>query len=93
MNFLIAGYGYTEGVVPFGASLPITNAQLRTSNSVLGYARVLDLWGQSGRFDLIVPYTWLSGTADFAAHPAARPTFSSGQTPMTDPGSEGSSCP
>jgi len=47
-------------VVPFDASLPIKNAQLRTSNAVLAYARVLDLWGNSGKFDIIVPYTMLS---------------------------------
>ncbi len=72
LNFLIAGYAYTEGAVPFDASLPVKNAQLKTSNAVLGYARVLDLWGQSGRFDLIVPYTWLSGTADFAGQSVER---------------------
>ena len=55
VNFLIAGYAYTEGAVPFDASLPIKNAQLRTSNAVLAYARVLDLWGNSGKFDIIVP--------------------------------------
>jgi hypothetical protein len=32
---------------------------------VLGYARVLDLWGKSGKVDAIVPYTWLDGSADF----------------------------
>ena len=72
VNFLIAGYAYTEGAVPFDASLPVKNAQLKTSNAVLGYARVLDLWGQSGRFDVIVPYTWLSGTADFAGQSVER---------------------
>jgi hypothetical protein len=72
VNFLIAGYAYTEGAVPFDASLPVKNAQLKTSNAVLGYARVLDLWGQSGKFDAIVPYTWLSGTAEVAGQPVER---------------------
>jgi hypothetical protein len=31
----------------------------------VGYARALDLWGTSGKFDVIVPYTWLSGTATY----------------------------
>ena len=43
----------------------MTNPDLKTSNAVLAYARVLDLWGKSGKVDVIVPYTWLSGTADF----------------------------
>jgi len=51
----IAGYANTEGALPFDASLPINNAQVRTSNAVLAYARVLDLWGNSGKFDVIVP--------------------------------------
>jgi hypothetical protein len=72
VNFLIAGYAFTEGAVPFDASLPIKNAQLRTSNTVLAYARVLDLWGNSGKFDIIVPYTMLSGTAEVAGHPFER---------------------
>jgi hypothetical protein len=39
--------------------------QLTTQSMVLGYARVLDLWGKSGKVDAIVPYTWMDGTADF----------------------------
>jgi len=62
VNFLIAGYAYTRGDLPFGA-LPITDAHLRTSSVLLAYARVLDLWGESGKFDVIVPYASLSGTA------------------------------
>jgi hypothetical protein len=72
VNFLITGYAYTEGAVPFDASLPVENAQLRTSSAVLAYARVLDLWGKSGKFDAIVPYTSLSGTAELAGQPVER---------------------
>jgi len=72
VNFLIAGYAYTRGGVSFDPAVPITNANLNTSNAVLGYARVLDLWGKSAKFDVIVPYTWLSGTADIKGQPAER---------------------
>jgi hypothetical protein len=72
VNFLIAGYAYTEGAVPFDASLPIKNANLKTSSPVLAYARVLDLWGQSAKFDAILPYTWLSGSAERADEAVAR---------------------
>jgi len=65
VNFLIAGYAYTRGGVAFGPSLPITNPNLNTSSAVVAYARVLDLWGMSAKFDATVPYTWLSGTADY----------------------------
>jgi hypothetical protein len=65
VNFLIAGYAYTRGGVSFDSSLPITDPQLTTSNAVIAYARVLDLWGQSGRVEAVVPYAWLSGNAEY----------------------------
>ncbi len=72
VNFLIAGYAYTQGGLAFDSALPITNASLDTSNAVLAYARVLDLWGKSSKLDVIVPYTWLSGSADYAGQPVQR---------------------
>ena len=72
VNFLIAGYAYTIGGMAFGPSLPITNPDLRTSSAVLAYARVIDLWGMSAKFDATVPYTWLSGTADYKGEPESR---------------------
>lgn len=72
VNFLLAGYAYTQGAVPFDASLPVKNAQLDTSSAVLAYGRVLDVWGQSAKFSAIVPYTWLSGTAEVAGQALQR---------------------
>jgi hypothetical protein len=72
VNFLIAGYAYTRGGVAFGPSLPITNPNLNSSSAVVAYARVLDLWGMSAKFDATVPYTWLSGTADFMGQTVSR---------------------
>jgi hypothetical protein len=72
VNFLIAGYAYTRGGVAFGPSLPITDPNLHTSNAVVAYARVLDLWGMSAKFDATVPYTWLSGTADYRGQTVPR---------------------
>jgi hypothetical protein len=65
VNFLIAGPYYTRGGLSFNTSLPLTDPNLNTSNAVVGYARTLDLWGKSGKFDVIVPYTWLSGSATY----------------------------
>ncbi|MDZ7653959.1 MAG: transporter [Burkholderiaceae bacterium] len=72
VNFLIAGYAYTRGGLAFDSSVPITNPQLDTNSGVLGYARVLDLWGLSAKFDAVAPYTWLTGTANFAGQPVER---------------------
>ena len=72
VNFLIAGYAYTQGGVSFDPSLPITNDHLTTSSAVLAYARALDLWGKSAKIDAIVPYTWLSGSAEYVGQPLSR---------------------
>ena len=57
VNFLIAGYAYTQGALSSDPASPLTDANLRTSSAVLAYARVLDPWGMSGKFDAVVPYT------------------------------------
>jgi hypothetical protein len=72
MNFLIGGYAYTRGGISFDPSLPVTDPKLTTSSAVAAYARSLDLWGTSGKFDVIVPYTWLSGSATYQGAPVQR---------------------
>ncbi len=63
MNFLIAGYAYSEGGVSTDASLPIQGAQLTQNNVVLAYARSLNFFGQCGKIDIILPFSQLSGSA------------------------------
>ena len=72
VDFLIAGFAYAHGGLSFDPALPITNARLNTSTGVFAYARSLDLWGNSGKFDVIVPYTLLSGSAEYLGEPVHR---------------------
>ena len=72
LNFLIAGYGYLTGGVATDPSLPLQNANLQVHSTILAYARSLDVWGKSGKVDVVVPYAWLSGSADVAGQPRAR---------------------
>jgi hypothetical protein len=72
VNFLIAGFAYTTGSPLTDPSLPITDAKIETSNAVVAYVRTLDLWGKSGKFDMNMPYTWLSGTARLDGEPLSR---------------------
>lgn len=72
MNFLVAGYAETRGGISFDTALPITAPQLETSTVALGYARALDLWGKSGKIDVILPYTSLSGRAIYKGDPVQR---------------------
>jgi hypothetical protein len=63
LNFLIAGYSYTTGGIATDPALPIKDADLTLHTGVLAYARSLDFWGRSGKVDVVVPYSGLSGTA------------------------------
>jgi hypothetical protein len=65
-------YAYTRGGLAFDTSLPIADPHLHKSSAVLLYARVLDLWGMSGKFDAVVPYAWVSGAANFAGQAIER---------------------
>ena len=66
MNFLIAGYGYSRGDVTFDASTPIENAELTAHGAYLAYAHAFGVWGRSAKLDIVLPYAWVSGTADVA---------------------------
>lgn len=64
LNFLVGGYAYTRGGLAFDSSVPVTNPQLKTSNAIFAYGRVLDFWGKSAKLNVVVPYTALTGTAE-----------------------------
>lgn len=72
INFLVAGYSYSNGGLSTTASSPIKGAKLRIHYGVLAYARVFDLWGKSGKIDVIMPYADLAGTAMVADQPRER---------------------
>ena len=72
VNFLGVGYAYTSGALQFDSALDIVDADLRTSNGVLGFARVFELAGSAATVDFVVPYTRLSGTAIYQGDPVER---------------------
>lgn len=63
MNFVLAGYAYSQGGVAFDPSVPLTDADIATHTAVFAYARTLDIAGLSGKFDIVLPYAKLSGSA------------------------------
>jgi hypothetical protein len=65
VNFLVAGFSASRGGVATDGALPLQDPKLHVKGPVVGYARSLDLWGKSAKFDVIVPYGRLSGTATF----------------------------
>jgi hypothetical protein len=71
-NFFIAGYTYSLGGLSVDPSVPVQDAQIRIHSGVLAYARALDLWGKSGKVDVVVPLLALSGTGTVAGQAAER---------------------
>lgn len=64
MNFIVTGYGYSEGGVATDQTVPFENAELKVHTFVLAYARSLDIRGMSGKFNMIIPYSCVSGSAE-----------------------------
>lgn len=72
LNFIVAGYSYSVGGVLFDPAVPLDNARIKTHGALFAYARSIKVGGMAGKIDMIIPYAWLSGTADFMGEPASR---------------------
>jgi hypothetical protein len=78
LNFLAAGYAHSQGGLSTDPSLPLADAHLKIDTGVVAYVRGVDLWGNSGKVDVIVPYSHLSGTALVAGQPRERDVSGAG---------------
>ena len=72
LNFLIVGYGGLTGEVATDPAAPLQNAELDVHGPVAAYARSFGVAGRSAKVDVIVPYGFLSGTAELGGEPVAR---------------------
>jgi hypothetical protein len=72
LNFLIAGYVYAEGKLAFDPSTSITDAKFHSNSEIFAYARSLDAWGKSAKFDVVVPYSSFYGHGLVADQPRER---------------------
>ena len=75
INFLLLGYGYTEGDVGFDATSPIKDAKVHAHAGLLAYARSLDVWGLSGKFLAVLPVAETSGSAKVKGQEHDRQVF------------------
>jgi hypothetical protein len=78
LNFLAMGYAHSQGGLSTDPSLPLTDAHLKVDTAVVAFVRGIDFWGHSGKVDVIVPYSHLSGTALVAGQPRERDISGSG---------------
>jgi hypothetical protein len=72
LNFVLAGYAYSAGGVVFDPAIPLENANIKIHSTVFAYARSLNIFGLSGKFDMIVPYGWLDGSAEYDGEQVTR---------------------
>jgi hypothetical protein len=72
MNFLLGGYIYSYGGLAFDPALAVDDAKLHINTPVIAYARSLGFFGKSAKFDIAVPYSYLSGTATQNGNPIER---------------------
>jgi hypothetical protein len=72
INFLLAGYVYSDGGLSTTGSSPLKDAEVTMNTALLAYARSLDVWGKSGKIDIILPYSGLDGTAMVNGQPGER---------------------
>ena len=72
VNFVIAGLVHTRGGLAFDASLPITDAQHRTTGAVFAYARVHRLRRQFRQVRRDRAVRGLSGDANYLGQPVSR---------------------
>jgi hypothetical protein len=72
LNFLIAGYAYSQGKIAFDPELSIADAHFRTHTEFLAYVRSLDVLGKSAKLDVILPYSSFSADALVGGQPRQR---------------------
>jgi hypothetical protein len=72
LNFLLAGYDFSQGGFASDPSLPVDDVDLDFHGPALGYAYSLGVAGKSAKIAGVVPFGFLSGTATFLGEPASR---------------------
>jgi len=72
LNFLIAGYAHSSGGLATDPALPLTDEQLTLQTPILAYAHSFDAWGKSAKFDAVIPWGCVSGSAISNGAPVSR---------------------
>jgi hypothetical protein len=72
LNFFLAGYSYSAGGVVFDPTIPLENANIHINGIVAAWARSIKVGPMSGKVDVILPYGWLSGSAEYDGQTVTR---------------------
>lgn len=63
VNVLFTGVGHTQGAIPENQALGLENPNLKINTAFIAYGRAFDVLGHNTKFDIILPASTLSGTA------------------------------
>lgn len=55
-NFIVAGYTYANGNILFDPALPLDDTQAQVNTFVTAYLRSINLFGLSGKINIVLPY-------------------------------------
>lgn len=72
MNFLLGGYVYSTGAAIADPTVNLEDGEIELNMPLVAYARSFGLWGKSSKFDVVVPYGFLSGSAKVNGTPVQR---------------------
>ena len=72
LNFLISGYVQSEGKIAFDPDSAIADAKFHSDAGLLAYVRSFDVWGQSAKFDVIVPVSSFAAQGSLNGQPRER---------------------
>ena len=72
LNVLLLGYGHSQGAIPESQAIGLEEPNLNINSTFFAFARTFDFFGQNGKFDLIMPYSTLEGTALEFGNPVSR---------------------
>jgi hypothetical protein len=64
-NVILIGYDHTQGAIPQNQDMGLENPNLKIDNAILVYGRSFGFWDYNAKFDIILPYSTLSGTAQY----------------------------
>ena len=59
LNIILAGFGHTTGSVLTDPALPVENVSIESDLGLFAFATTLNVFGKSGKIDVVVPYASL----------------------------------
>lgn len=80
VNVILTAYDHTQGAVPQYQALGYEDPNLKIDSALLVYARSFNFMGKNAKFDVIFPYSSISGTAQYAGMDVGRSVHGMGDT-------------